>query len=129
MLSKSCALVVVVVFIVCSIVDLRSIELINKAAFVSTRSKSQADRLKELTGRKDIYSQPDLAFSFQRKHYEQIRTVTNNLEKKLFVNILPLYAMFNNGIVKPINAYKNERPEIFENLLSIHQNSKSTYTG
>lgn len=102
-----------------------SIELINKAAFVSTRSKSQADRLKELTGRNDIYSQPDLAFSFQRKHYEQIRTGTNNLEKKLFVNILPLYALFNNGIVKPINAYKNERPEIFENFLSIHQNYKT----
>lgn len=102
-----------------------SIELINNAAFVSTRSKSQAERLKELTGRNEIHSQPDLAFSFQRKEYEQIRKSTSNSRKKLFINVLPLYAMFNNGILKPINAYKTERPEIFENFLSIHQNYKT----
>jgi hypothetical protein len=102
-----------------------SIELINKASFVSTRSKSQAERLKELTGRLDIYSQPDLAFAFQRKQYEQIRKSKSNSRKKLFINVLPLYAMFNNGIVKPINAYKTERPEVFENFLSIQQNYKT----
>lgn len=102
-----------------------SIELINKASFVSTRSKSQAEKLKELTGRLDIYSQPDLAFSFQRKQYEQLRKSKSNSSKKLFINVLPLYALFNNGIVKPINTYKTERPEIFENFLSIQQNYKT----
>lgn len=101
-----------------------SINLINKAAFVSTRSKSQAERLKEITGRKNIYSQPDLAFSFQRNHFEQVRHNTNYQPKKLFVNVLPLYALFNNGTVTPLNVYKTERPEIFENFLAIHQNYK-----
>lgn len=102
-----------------------SIELINKAAFVSTRSKSQAERLKEITGRKNIYTQPDLAFSFQRNQFEKVRQITIHQPKKLFVNVLPLYALFNNGIVSPLNVYKTERPEIFENFFAIHQNYKT----
>jgi len=101
-----------------------SIELINKAAFVSTRSKSQAERLKEITGRKIIYSQPDLAFSFQRNQFEKVRQNTISQTKKLFVNVLPLYALFNNDILTPLNVYKTERPEIFENFSAIHQNYK-----
>ncbi|MFZ4796143.1 MAG: polysaccharide pyruvyl transferase family protein [Bacteroidia bacterium] len=102
-----------------------SIELINKAAFISTRSVAQAEKLKELTGRKNIYNQPDLAFSFQRKLFEKTRIQSLAKPKKLFVNVLPLYAMFNNGKLTPLNQYKEERPEIFENFSSIQMNYKN----
>jgi hypothetical protein len=103
----------------------QSIELINKAKFVSTRSKSQADNLKLITGRSQIYNQPDLAFSFQRNIFEKLRNQNQNKQKRLFVNVLPLYAMFNNGILTPLNQYREERPEIFDNFLAIQQNYKS----
>ena len=38
---------------------------------------------------------------------------------------MPLYALFNNGIVSPLNVYKTERPEIFENFSAIHLNYKT----
>lgn len=103
----------------------QSIEMLKKVSFISTRSKSQAENLKQLSGRSIVYNQPDLAFSFQRDLFEKVRNKTEKNTKKLFVNVLPLYAMFNKGLISPLNQYKDERPEIFENFLKIQQNYKS----
>lgn len=102
-----------------------SIKLINEAKFVSTRSKLQADNLKLITGRNQIYNQPDLSFSFQRPIFEKIRNGNKNNSPKLFVNVLPLYAMFNNGKLTPLNQYKEERPEVFDHFLTIQKNYKN----
>ena len=101
------------------------IELIREAAFVSCRSKSQALRLMNLTGRGDIGYHPDLAFSLLNDYcdYQRINPFRKN-NKKLFVNIVPLYGKVNNGTISPLLQYKSERPNLYKNFFRMHDSYK-----
>lgn len=97
------------------------LEMIRKAAFVSCRSARQAERMKKITQRDIIYNHPDIAFSLMPALCSEARNNNPIKEKKIFVNVLPLYGKFVNGRVEPILKYKEERPELFDNFSLMHK--------
>ncbi len=95
------------------------LKLIRQAAYVSSRSKMQAQFLTSLTGRVDIDSHPDIAFSLDRNFCKEQReeSITyHHRSKIMMVNLLPLYGKLENGKVLPVEKYKIERPELYENF-------------
>lgn len=102
------------------------IKLINEAAYVSSRSKEQADRLKEITGRKDVFHHPDIAYSLMHDFCQSERKrAPETREKKLLVNVVPLYTSFTNGVLKPAEQYRAERPELYDNFDQMHASYKA----
>ena len=102
------------------------LDLIRGAAFVSGRSKKQAERLIQLTGRKDIFHHPDIAFSLLNDFCSQQRsTISNNKQKKLLINVLPLYAQVQNSKVIPVEKYYTERPELYKEFQTMHDSYKA----
>jgi len=97
------------------------IELIKGAAYVSGRSKFQADRLKELTGREQIYNHPDIAFSLLNDYCEAARTQEKPDSKTLMINLVPLYAQMKDGQYFPVEQYRSERPELYEKFDTMHK--------
>lgn len=98
------------------------LEMLSKAAFVSCRSEMQAEKIKAISGRKNIYSHPDIAFSLLPEHCEQARNFNLKRQKKIYVNIVPLYGSIKDGNIIPNLNYKNERPELYEDFNSMHSN-------
>lgn len=93
------------------------LELIKGAAYLSCRSQAQADRMAALSGRTDITSHPDIAFSLHSEYCAQQRKSgqSKNL-KKLLVNVLPLYGKLENAVMVPSKQYEAERPELYKNF-------------
>ncbi|QDK78675.1 polysaccharide pyruvyl transferase family protein [Spirosoma sp. KCTC 42546] len=99
-------------------------ELLKNVAFISCRSKAQADKMMALTGRNDIVSHPDIAFSFKDDYCEGIRNSLNK-SKKLLINIVPLYGKVTNGVLEPIEKYKEERSNLYENFQVMNNSYRS----
>ncbi|TCD02686.1 polysaccharide pyruvyl transferase family protein [Pedobacter psychroterrae] len=98
------------------------LELIRGAAFVSGRSKSQAEKLMKSTGRAEIFHHPDIAFSL----FSGVQPTKRNqtAKKKLLINVLPLYGSVKNGKLQPLEKYKSERPGLFDNFHQMHVSYK-----
>ncbi len=85
-----------------------------------TRSEANGKYLNLLLGRNDILSLPDLGFIWQNENFLANRT--NPKDKKLVVNLMPIYVeKFQNGY-RPIEQYRNERPEVYSNIEEIFAN-------
>jgi hypothetical protein len=107
------------------------IDFIKNVAFLSSRSKTQVTRLKQMTGRTDIDHHPDIAYSLYRdfcdirrhhlnKSSEEAQGLHTNKSKLLLVNVLPLYADFHDGKILPIEGYRAERPELYDQFQQMH---------
>jgi hypothetical protein len=103
------------------------IEMLSKAAFISTRSKSQAELISALTQRKDIKAYPDLAFAYRISTYKKIRSPfdQSNCKPRLLFNMVPLYGQLKGAKLVVSKQYEQERPEIIHN----HANYLSAYIG
>ena len=103
------------------------LKMLKEAAWISCRSEYQAQRLEEITGRKDITFHPDLVFSYRREECEALRK--SKKEKTLLVNVVPLYADISNGKFVPVEKYREERPELYKNFdLMIESYKKGVQT-
>ncbi len=105
--------------------SLEIIEMLQKAAFISTRSKLQAENLSFITNRNDIVNFPDLSFSYRIPAFELARnkTINDSIGKsRLIINILPLYGKIINNKVQPIDQYRKERPDVYANFDLIQAN-------
>ncbi|MFD1258257.1 polysaccharide pyruvyl transferase family protein [Mucilaginibacter terrae] len=100
------------------------LDLIRNAAFVSGRSKVQADKLKEITGREVVYNHPDIAFSLINDYCEMQRKAQSPTKKKMLVNVVPLYADIKDGVISSVERYRAERPELYQNFDLMHQSYK-----
>ena len=90
------------------------LELIKGAAYLSCRSKEQADKLTQISGRTDITFHPDIAFSLHRDFCVKHRLNGSHKNyKKLLVNILPIYGKLVDGVMIPSEQYASERPELY----------------
>lgn len=91
------------------------LDLIKGAAYLSCRSKAQAERLMALSGRTDISHHPDIAFSLHRDYCAKQRASGQyRNHKKLLVNVIPLYGKLEDGIMVPSVQYESERPELYK---------------
>eukprot|EP01093_Parvamoeba_rugata_P006969 TRINITY_DN2108_c0_g1_i1.p1 TRINITY_DN2108_c0_g1~~TRINITY_DN2108_c0_g1_i1.p1 ORF type:complete len:257 (-),score=50.43 TRINITY_DN2108_c0_g1_i1:3-773(-) len=88
-------------------------ELLTSASILSCRSNEQGVKLSSITNRKDVSIHPDLAYSYQKKLCKKMRN--DKKEKILLINVVPLYGNFKNGRLEPIDNYRDERPELYEN--------------
>ncbi|MFL5787947.1 MAG: polysaccharide pyruvyl transferase family protein [Flavisolibacter sp.] len=101
------------------------IDLIREAAFVSCRSKAQAGRLMDISGRSNIDYHPDLAFSLLNEFCNQKRIkIKNTTSKKLLVNIVPLYGKLSDGTISPLSQYSSERPNLYRNFSRMQESYK-----
>lgn len=97
------------------------IELIQQAAYVSGRSEAQAERLKTMTGRKDIHFHPDIAFSLYPDYCEKQRARQRDAKPgKLMINLIPLYGRLVDGVMVPSDQYREERPELYAAFQQMH---------
>ncbi len=103
------------------------LDLINGAAYVSSRSIEQTGRLQEISNRKEVIYHPDLAFSLSSQNCRSIRENSKlSLERKvLMINVVPLYSSFSNGTFIPDAQYSRERPELYENYQLMHSSYRS----
>ncbi len=106
-----------------------SLDLLKGAAYVSCRSETQANKIKEITGRSDIKFHPDIAFSLLNDFCKDIRLQKNAPEtktaKKMLVNVVPLYATIREGEIVPVENYREERPELYEHFDQMHVSYKT----
>jgi len=106
------------------------LELIKGAAYLSCRSQAQAERMMLLSGRKDISSHPDIAFSLYRdfcvNHRVKLQHKTN---KVMLVNIIPLYGKLENNQVVSSDQYQSERPELYESFDQMHTSYRNYVRG
>ena len=87
---------------------------------IVTRSEANGKNLNLLLGRNDVLSLPDLGFIWQNENFFANRT--NPKDKKLVVNLMPIYVeKFQNGY-RPLEQYRNERPEVYSNIEEIFAN-------
>lgn len=91
------------------------VELIRGAAYVSCRSEQQSITLKEISGREDISYHPDIAFSLYPEYCLKQRSRLER-RKKVLINVVPLYGGIIKDKVVPIEDYRKERPELYENF-------------
>jgi hypothetical protein len=91
----------------------RSIDFLKNVRWISCRSKDQVIKLESLTGRKDIFSHPDIAFSLPLQSV--LSKESSRLEKKLLLNVVPLYGKIENDKIVPLTQYASERPELYQN--------------
>ncbi len=85
-----------------------------------TRSEANGKYLNLLLGRNDILSLPDLGFIWQNENFLANRT--NPKDKKLVVNLMPIYVEKFQNSYRPIEQYRNERPEVYSNIEKIFAN-------
>lgn len=99
------------------------VEMFKAVPFLSCRSEEQALKMKTITGRHDIKFHPDIAYSLKKDYCRSIRDkrITNH-KKLLLVNTLPLYGTMKAGKLEPLENYKEERPEVYENFSNMHTN-------
>lgn len=100
------------------------LRMLREAAFVSCRSANQAERLKKISKRENIFHHPDIAFSLLPEFCSNVRSSKLTKQKKVFVNVVPLYSNFKGGMVTPHLKFKEERPELYENFNLMHRNYK-----
>jgi polysaccharide pyruvyl transferase WcaK-like protein len=91
----------------------RSLEFLKKVRWISCRSKDQVLKLEAMTGRKDIVSHPDIAFSLPVKSVLSKESL--QLTQKLLLNIVPLYGKIEKDKIVPLAQYASERPELYRN--------------
>ena len=87
--------------------------LMKEAAWISCRNKNQALFIENLIDRKNILSHPDLAFSYRKEFCKLLRN--KKKEKKVLINVVPLYGNLIDGKLISSDNYKKERPELYEN--------------
>ena len=85
-----------------------------------TRSEANGKYLNLLLGRKDILSLPDLGFIWENENFVANRTKPK--EKKLVVNLMPIYMEKHQNGYRPIQQYRCERSDIYENIADIFSN-------
>jgi hypothetical protein len=100
------------------------IDLMTQAAYVSGRSKTQADRIKDLTGRTEVHNHPDIAFSLLNDFCEKRRIQETTSSKKLLINVVPLYGQLVGNSISPVERYRVERPELYKNFEQMHASYK-----
>ncbi len=93
-----------------------SIQFLKDVKFITCRSEIQQIKIKNLTGRNDILFHQDLAFSFRRNFFKEIKLIPSERRPKLFINILPLYATLKNDKLIPKLHYQKENPHFFEHF-------------
>ena len=94
--------------------------LMQEAAWISCRNKSQALFVEDLIKKKNIISHPDLVFSYRIDFCKSFR---NKIKQKiLLINVVPLYGDLVEGKLIPSEVYENERPELYENYDTMVQN-------
>lgn len=98
--------------------------MLRESAFVSCRSEEQANRLKFIVVRNEVFHHPDIAFSLVPKFSNRSKNPIIQKQKKMFVNLVPLYGKFKNGKIIPDFNYKSERVELYENFDLMHKNYK-----
>ena len=91
----------------------QSVNFLKNVRWISCRSKDQALKLEVMTGRKDIFSHPDIAFSLPLQSV--LSKESSHLEKKLLLNVVPLYGKIENDKIVPLIQYASERPELYQN--------------
>lgn len=89
------------------------INVLKKCAWISCRNEIQKEKLRLLTGRKDIIFHPDLAFSYRKDDSKRMRESHKN--KTLLINVVPLYGNLVGGKYVPNKVYEKERPELYQN--------------
>jgi hypothetical protein len=87
--------------------------LMQESGWISCRNKNQALFVENLIKRKDILSHPDLVFSYRREFCRLQRSIKK--QKKLLINVVPLYGDIIDGKLVPSETYKKERPELYQN--------------
>lgn len=85
-----------------------------------TRSEANGKCLNLLLGRNDILSLPDLGFIWENENFVANRTKPK--EKKLVVNLMPIYMEKHQNGYRPIQQYRSERSDIYENIEDIFSN-------
>jgi len=85
-----------------------------------TRSEANGKYLSLLLGRNDIHSLPDLGFIWQNENFFANRT--KQKDKKLVVNLMPIYMEKHQNGYRPIEQYRSERSDIYGNIEDIFSN-------
>jgi polysaccharide pyruvyl transferase WcaK-like protein len=100
------------------------LEMLSKASYISTRSESQSNKLRNLTGLSTIQHYPDLAFSLNTQEYRNKRKKIPAINEKanVFLNLVPLYSSFKNNRLIPFKQYELERSDVYPNLKIIQKN-------
>lgn len=98
------------------------LNMLSNAAYVSCRSKEQADRLKEATNRETINYHPDVAYGLATELCAKSRLPEYPKSKKLLVNLVPLYGHYNGTRLEPSLQYRDERPELYQHFEEMHKN-------
>jgi hypothetical protein len=97
------------------------LDLINGAAYVSGRSEKQSLKLREITGRQDIHHHPDIAYSMMTDFCKKQRAADkDNRPKQMLINLVPLYSKITNGAFMPLEEYRKERPELYDQFNEMH---------
>jgi len=107
------------------------VSFLRKAAWVSCRSRSQAERLVALTGRNDITDHPDIAFAlngvFCTGHRQKI-SGSGQPPRVFAVNAVPIYGEMRKGKLIMGEAYREERPEIYAAFPTVHRRYQNFLT-
>jgi len=99
------------------------IEFLRGVAWLSCRSRSQAERLSGLTGRNDISDHPDIAFALQQGFCaarRAERTMPQRGQKILAINAVAIYGEMKRGRLVVGEAFREERPEIYDSFDTLH---------
>ena len=89
------------------------LNLLKYASWISCRNNIQKQILTQITNRKDILVHPDIAFSLYKDACKEYRY--KKKDKTMLINLVPLYSKIENGEVFPVDNYREERPELYEN--------------
>ena len=99
------------------------LEFLRGAAWISCRSRLQAERLSCLTGRNDISDHPDIAFALE-KDFCAARRAERILpqcgQKILAINAVAIYGEMKRGRLVVGEAFRGERPEIYSSFDTLH---------
>lgn len=93
---------------------------LKRIPIIVTRSEANGKYINELLGRNDILSLPDLGFIWQNENFLANRT--NPKDKKLVVNLMPIYMEKFQNSYRPIEQYRSERSDIYGNIEGIFSN-------
>lgn len=91
----------------------RSLAFLKKVRWISCRSKDQVLKLEAMTGRKDIFSHPDIAFSLPLQ--SDPSTPSSQSSQILLLNAVPLYGKIEKDRIVPLAQYASERPDLYRN--------------
>ncbi len=96
------------------------IDYLRKIPIIITRSDANNNYLAKILGRNDILSLPDLGFAWHNEDFQSNRT--RQKELRLVVNLMPIYMEKIKDTYRPIEQYRNERPDLYVNIEEIFNN-------